>query len=156
MDFIANMDLLSKALATFIGLAGAIFGFFRWVLPRYRAVRSDIRAGRDALVGREAVVDSITGKVLAPALPGIGVRMETNEQQLSVLTEAVATLASSTARLDDHDKRIEAQDLRIAALETGYGERVVTRLESTAAWRAVEAVANSTPPEGSEIEPDQN
>ena len=61
---------------------------------------------------------------------------------MSVLTEAVSVLATSTARLDDHDTRIHA-------LEVGYGERVVSRLESAAAWRAVEAVANSAPPDES-------
>jgi hypothetical protein len=134
MDFISDADLLSKLLATLVGLMTAVFAFFRWVRPKVKQWASDIQAGRDALVGRDAVVDSITGKELAPALPGIGRRMATTEQQMGVLTEAVAKLADSSLRLDDHD-------LRLKRLEEGVVERVVTRAESTAAWRAVEAIA---------------
>jgi hypothetical protein len=142
MDFISDADLLSKLLATIIAILTATFGFFRWVRPKMKQAASDVRAGRDALVGRDAVYDSITGKELAPALKGIGVRMDMNEQQMvvqaqqmGVLTDAVAKLADSSLRLDDHD-------LRLKRLEEGMVERVVTRAESTAAWRAVEAIAS--------------
>jgi hypothetical protein len=134
MDFISNADLLSKLLATVIGIATAVGVFLRWVRPKMKQAASDIRAGRDALVGREPVFDSITGAELVPALPGIGVRMSTTEQQMGVLTDAVAKLADSSLRLDDHEGRLKR-------LEEGVVERVVTRAESTAAWRAVEAIA---------------
>jgi hypothetical protein len=134
MDFISDADLLSKLLATLLTLLTAVFAFFRWVRPKLKQAASDVRAGRDALVGREAIHDTITGAELVPALPGIGLRMATTEQQMGVLTEAVAKLADSTLRLDDHDNRLRR-------LEEGVVERVVTRAESTAAWRAVEAIA---------------
>jgi hypothetical protein len=89
MDFISDADLLSKLLATLLTLLTAVFAFFRWVRPRLKQAASDIQAGRDALIGRDAIHDTITGRELVPALPGIG----------------------------------------------------VTRAESTAAWRAVEAIA---------------
>ena len=116
MDFISDADLLSKLLATVIGLLTVTFTFFRWVRPQVKRAASDIQAGRDALIGREAIFDSITGKELSPALPGIGVRMATTEQQMSVLTDAVAKLADSTLRLDDHDQRLRR-------LEEGVVER---------------------------------
>jgi hypothetical protein len=53
---------------------------------------------------------------------------------MGVLTDAVAKLADSSLRLDDHEGRLKR-------LEEGVVERVVTRAESTAAWRAVEAIA---------------
>jgi hypothetical protein len=134
MDFISDADLLSKLLATLLTLLTAVFAFFRWVRPKLKQAASDIQAGRDALIGRDAIHDTITGKELVPALPGIGVRMATTEQQMGVLTDAVAKLADSTLRLDDHDNRLRR-------LEEGVVERVVTRAESTAAWRAVEAIA---------------
>jgi hypothetical protein len=134
MDFISDADLLSKLLATLLTLLTAVFAFFRWVRPRLKQAASDIQAGRDALIGRDAIHDTITGRELVPALPGIGVRMATTEQQMGVLTDAVAKLADSTLRLDDHDNRLRR-------LEEGVVERVVTRAESTAAWRAVEAIA---------------
>ena len=138
MDFITKMDLLSKFLVGVMTFGAMVFGFLRWVRPLARQVFRDLNSARDSIVGRDAVHDSITGKEIAPALPGIGVRMATTEQQMTVLTEAVAKIADSSARLDEHDARLKH-------LEEAAVERVVARAESTAAWRAVEAVA-STPP----------
>jgi hypothetical protein len=140
MDFISDADLLSKLLATVIAILTATFGFFRWVRPRVKQAASDIQAGRDALIGRDAIYDSITGKELVPALPGIGVRMSTNEAQLSDLVGAVSKLA-------DNDHRLTEVEERVKRLEAGVVERVVTKAESLQAWRAVEAVANGTPPD---------
>lgn len=139
MDLLGNFDALTKTLIGAVTLVGVFFSFLRWVRPMVRRWGADVRAGRDALVGREAVHDSITGRVIAPALPGIGVRMDTMETQQAVLTDAVAKLANSTVRLDD-------LDIRVKRLEVGVVERIVTKSESAAAWRAVEAVANGTPP----------
>jgi len=147
MDFISDADLLSKFLATVIGIATAVFAFFRWVRPRMKSLASDVRAGRDALVGREAVLDSITGKELVPALPGIGVRMATTEEQLGRLAEAFTELVRTTGRVESHEQLLEDHEGRIRHLEEGLVERVVTKAESLQAWRAVEAVANSTPPD---------
>jgi hypothetical protein len=71
MDFISDADLLSKLLATLLTILTAIFAFFRWVRPKMKQAASDIQAGRDALIGREAIFDSITGKELVPALPDV-------------------------------------------------------------------------------------
>lgn len=131
LDLLGNMDALTKAIAFAVTAVGAMFGIYRWFRPKWRAISADVQAGRDALVGRDAVVDSITGKELAPALPGIGVRMATMET-------AVAKLVETTLRLDDHE-------LRITSLEEGAVERVAAKLESAQAWRAVEAVAKATP-----------
>lgn len=134
MDLIANADLLSKLLASLLAVLTAAFAFFKWVRPRLQRVVSDVRAGRDALVGRDAVHDSITGRVISPELPGIGVRMATTETQMTLLTDAVAKIADSHVLLEDHGRRIKA-------LEAGSVERVAARVESTSAWRAVEAIA---------------
>lgn len=117
MDFLANLDTLQKTLAAVATVAGVVFAFWKWVRPRWRSLKSDFRAGRDALVGREAVVDSITGKELAPALPGMGVRMDTNERQLATLTEAVVALANTTTRLDDIERRVGVNERRLDRLE---------------------------------------
>lgn len=110
-----------------------------------KAILRDLRGGRDALLGRDAVVDTITGEERVPALPGIGVRMAHQEQQMELLTEAVAKLASTHTRLENHETRI-------LKLEEAAVERVVTRAESAAAWRAMEAAALATPDE----EPNQS
>jgi hypothetical protein len=145
MESITSMDALSKALIGVITLAAMVVSFYRLVRPKLRRASSDIRAGRDALVGREAVFDTITGKEIAPALPGIGVRMATTELQMTTLTEAVATLADG--RLTSLELWRADVDRWRGVVDAGAVERVVTRAESAAAWRAVEAVANGTPPE---------
>lgn len=106
----------------------------------WRAARVKVTAVGDAILGREAVVDTITGKEIAPALPGMGVRMAHQEQQMEAITAAVTRLATQHEALRDHETRI-------ARLEQAAVERVVTKAESTAAWNAVEAVANSRPPD---------
>jgi hypothetical protein len=155
MDFVTNMDALSKALIGVITLGALVFSFIRWVRPKLRQAGSDIRAGRDALVGREAVFDTITGKELAPALPGIGVRMATTETQMSVLTDAVAKLADNDGRLSSLEQWRNDVDQWRHLVDAGAVERVVTRAESAAAWRAVEAVANGTPPDDEHAELDE-
>lgn len=109
---------------------------WRW----QRAFSRKAAAIGDAILGRDAVVDSITGKEIAPPLPGMGVRMAHQEQQMEAITVAVTKLASQQEYLVDHERRIKA-------LEDQAVERVVTRAESAAAWRAVEAVAKNDPPE---------
>lgn len=123
-------------------LAGILLGVGRWALPRYRNARADARAIRDTLVGREAIRDTITGEEIRPAIPGIGARMADQEKHASrmaeemvILTRAVADLASSQARLDDHERRI-------TAIEQGHHlERLAGKAEAIHLYRAVEAIA---------------
>lgn len=121
-------------------LGGILVGWAKWLRPRYRRNRDRFVSAMDSLVGRDAVYDSITGKEIAPALPGMGVRMAQQEQQMQVLTDAVAKIAESHERLDDHERRLHK--LEVAAVE-----RVVTRAESAEAWRAIAAVAETQPPD---------
>lgn len=147
MDYLTKIDVAMKALIGAATLVGLLFGFFRWVRPAVKAVRRDFVAGRDALVGRDAVHDSITGREIVPALPGIGVRMDTTENQMAQLAAAVVKIADSHVLLEDHEGRIKK-------LEEAAVERVVARAESVQAWRAIEAVAAQSP--HPDAEPDQN
>jgi hypothetical protein len=121
-------------LATLVGC------YVRWARPGFRQARSDFIAARDSIVGRDAVVDSITGRELSPALPGVGVRLDRQEQQMDLLTGAVSKIADSHVRLEDHEHRI-------MQLEAAAVERVVARAESAQAWRAMEKAMDSPPPE---------
>lgn len=141
------MSILNDWAAVFItasAVVGVILGWLRWVRPRMRRTVHEVAAIRDSILGRDAVVDSITGTELAPALPGVGVRLAETEKHLGVLAEAVATIAESHVRLEEHE-------VRIAALEAGAVERIVSRADSAAAWEAMRAAAESTPPSGPEL-----
>ena len=137
---LTDFNDLTKLLIAVGGLATMAAGFWRWVLPQIVEDRAGRRAVRDVIVGREPIYDStVPGKLLVPALQGIGVRMDTIES-------AVALLATNDRRLTDLEHRV-------SVVEAQAVERVITRMESTAAWGAVEAVAKSTPPEEEDDSP---
>lgn len=150
-----TLELLLVA-ATLTGIA---VGWVTKVRP-WRAARAEAEATkerdriatRDALIGRPPVLDSITGKEISPALPGIGQRMATQEQQMADMASSVAQIAETQAELARVHITLEAHEGRLTALERGAVERVVTRAESAAAWRAMEAATNATPDQ----EPDQS
>jgi len=128
---------LAVAAAT---LAGILYAAFLKARAAWRRGHRETVAVRDAILGRDAIIDTITRKELAPALPGIGQRMANTEAQMAVITEAVAKLADTHQRLDKHEQRIEK-------LEAASVERIVTRAESAQAFRAMEAAINATPDE---------
>lgn len=151
------------SMATVALVAG---GLLKTVHPKWKEAKQDIRAGRDALLGRPAVYDSITREIVQAELPGIGVRMANNEviqrqqaQQLTVLTDAVTKIADSHSRMDLAFSRIskveeevvtlrdEVKDLKVAAVE-----RIVSRQDSVAAFRAIEAAQKATPTDEESIE----
>ena len=118
-----------------LGAAGAVLaGWWRWLRPKWRAVRQDSRAIRDTLVGRDAITDSITGKEIAPAIPGIGDRMASQETQTAEIARAVTALAESHRRIDDLDHRV-------TAIEQGHQlERLAGKAESVQLYRFLETV----------------
>jgi hypothetical protein len=132
------------ALAAALGVLG---GYFRWVLPRYRRLRSRVVAAWHSIFGRDAILDSTTGREIEPALPGVGMRLADQARDLSLLTESVAAIAKSHARLDDLDIARLDHENRIVKLEEAAVERVVTRAESAAAFRAMEAAVKAQPDE---------
>jgi len=109
--------------ASVVAALGILWKVAKRARRKAKDVSGDVVAIRDSILGRDAVVDSITGKELAPALPGIGQRMDTVER-------ALVALADQHAVLEDHEERIKA-------LEAARVERVVSQAESAAMWQAV-------------------
>ena len=133
--------------ATVIGIITALASWWRWGRPKVQQAKREATAMRDAILGRERVVDSITGRELAEPLPGIGVRMAHQEDQMRMLTDAVSKIADSHRRLEHVEQRVDRHDEELADLRAAQMERIVARAESAQAWSAVEAVAKSTPPD---------
>lgn len=133
-------------------LMGLMLGYVKVVRPRWRKFRDRAIGGLDALVGREAVHDSITGKEIAPALPGIGTRMETVEQAIEHIADLLTTQRTQDQQIAELREDLGQLTHRVKTLEDGAIERVAGKAESISAWRAVEAVAKNTDPTTPEIE----
>jgi hypothetical protein len=131
------------AVAAAIGALALLWKYAVKAWCGWRLARSKVGAVTDAILGREAVVDSITGKEIAPALPGMGVRMAHQEQQMEAITLAVTRLASQQEAIVELKRGHEDHASRLARLEEAAVERVVTKAESAAAWRAIEAVTKN-------------
>ena len=114
----------------------------------------DVRGFRDAILGREAVVDSITREVIQPPLPGIGMRMAHQETQMTEMTRAVTQLAETHTQMAEVRTEVKELGTRVSKLEEAVVERIVTKVESAAAWRAVEAASLATPDQIADEDPD--
>lgn len=130
------MTELITAIVGVLAILGALVAFVRWVRPKWREMKHDARAGRDALLGREAVYDSITGKEITPALPGIG-------QRVASLEETSAATAVALTRLADTHTRIDGLEHRVSRLERGDAERTLARTESIELLRTIDTVARN-------------
>lgn len=86
----------------------ATFVAYRSVMKHVRLWSNTATKVSDVLLGRDAVIDSITGQELSPPLPGIGTRMSKQEDQMELLTKAVSTLSENHTRIDDHERRLTA------------------------------------------------
>lgn len=144
------LDNTQAVVAVALGLTsllGAGWAFRAKVQPWWQDLRQDYIKGRDALVGRDAVVDSITGRELAPALPGIGQRMANVETAIVAIAQQQQEIADLKVTSAIHDREIARLGDGQARLEAAMVERIVTKAESAAAWRAMEAAAQAEPTE---------
>lgn len=147
----ALSDRVELALAL-LTLLGIVVGWLKVVRPRIHSASRQVVAARDAVLGRDAIVDSITGEERAPALPGIGARMAHQEQQMELLAITVTKLVDQQAHQLKLEQRVDDHDNRLKQLEDQVIERVAAKAESVSAWRAVEAIAKHGDPSAPEIE----
>lgn len=129
-----------------IALVGALVGYLRWLRPKYRRGKGELVKAKDSIIGRPAIVDSITGRVLAPELPGIGQRIESVERNQVETRDALRHIATLLESQQAQDHRLNEHESRLSRLEEAVVERVATKVESMAAWQAVAKVAESIPP----------
>lgn len=150
-----TLDRTNEIVALALGilaLLGAFAGYLKVIRPRIRKARVTLASASDALLGREAIYDSITGAEIAPALPGVGARMAHQEQQMELLTVTVTKLVDQQVHQQKLERRVDGLESRVKGLEDQTIERVAGKAESISAWRAVEAVAKQHDPTVPEIE----
>jgi len=144
MDKIAaGFGSLSPILQFLVLLGAAVavlVAFFRWIRPRIKSVGSDMRAIRDTLVGRPALHDSITDRIIpGTALPSIGDRMASQEVAMAEIAESLSKLADATDRLTSLENRMT----RVEGFLTD--ERLLGKIESVQMLRTIETVAQAEP-----------
>jgi hypothetical protein len=145
-------DALVGVLGGLVVLLCTLFGWLRWIRPRARRAASRVGAALDTIAGREAIVDNITGRELAPALPSIGERMDTMERTVSLLAQQQAHQVVQDNEIAEIKVALGNHGDRIQQLEDGTIERIAAKAESVAAWRAVEAVAKQPADEAPELD----
>lgn len=133
--------VVGLALGT-LSLLAALTGYYRWARPKYRNSKQKITGVVESLVGRDAIHDNITGVEIVPALPGIGVRMASVEQNQIETRDALRHIATLLESQQAQDHRLDSLEKRVLNLESASTERVVTKVESTAAWEAVGKIAD--------------
>lgn len=126
-----NLNDKAQLMVAVVILLGALGGYVKWLRPKALQVSRDVRASRDALLGREAIYDSITGEPISPALPGIGHR--------------VATLELAVVQLADMKAEHRSLDQRVSRLEKAEGDRAHARTESIELLRTIEAAIQADP-----------
>lgn len=134
-----------EAVAALVAVIAALYGLWRWLRPKIQRAWGTLVAALDSIVGRDEVRDSITGKVLAPELPGIGKRMAHQEQQMELLTVTVTKLVDQQVHQQKLEQRVSDVEDRVTKLENSTIERIASRAESAAAYRAIETAIKATP-----------
>ena len=140
-----DLSPLATLIITLGAVVGVITAAVKWAWPKWKAFCGKTVAAIDSIVGRDEIRDSITGEVRVPALPGIGVRMAHQEQQMELLTVTVTKLVDQQVHQQRLEQRVDEHDDRIKKLEDAQVERVVSRAESAAAFHAIEAAIKATP-----------
>lgn len=139
MPDLTSLNEFTGAAIGISALLGAAVGWVKVLRPRWRNTRQEVIAVKTALIGRDEIRDPVTNELLSPAQEGIGVRQARTEGQMAILTDAVAKIADSHQRLENHEGRIKA-------LEEAAVERVVSRVESAQMFQAMDSAIRATPP----------
>lgn len=130
-------DALQIAL-TATTLAAVWIGWAKIVGPRLRRGWDRVVGTFQAIAGRDAIIDKVSGKEVSPAVPPLGEQLSTINDTMSKLVAVIESNHDAHVRLDNHEGRI-------SELEAARLERLVSQAESAHMWRAVaDNAANDT------------
>lgn len=115
-------------LVTMLG-GGGILGWWWRKQPEREAERARNAAVADAILGRAEVLD-LSRNEIAPAQPGL-------VHRVSGVEEAVVEFRHAIGLLTETLKRIDTLDARLQVLERATAERLLTKAESAAMWKAI-------------------
>ncbi len=139
MPDLTSLNEFTATAGSALALLGVVVTWVKVLRPRWRKAHQEVVAVKTALIGRDEIRDPVTNELLSPAQEGIGVRQARTESQMEILTDAVAKIADSHLRLENHEGRLKA-------LEDAAVERVVSKVESAQMFQAMESAIKATPP----------
>jgi len=145
---------IAGAIITAGAVIGVLAGFAKWGWPRWRELWRRVSAALDSVAGRDEIVDPTSGKVLATALPGIGVRMADMEDWRREQVELMKSLTEAVTKLADQAPAIADLERRVANLEAASAERVIGKVEAVKALDVIQTAMNTQPPLDAEADED--
>lgn len=105
-------------------------GWAKVVGPRIKRAWSRGVGFFQTIAGRDPIIDKITGKEVAPAVPPLG-------EQMASINDTMGKLVAVIESNQDAHHRIDNHETRLVVLEEGRVERIVAQAESAQMWRAV-------------------
>src|SRR5690242_19446625 len=93
------------AILTVLGTAVATW---RWFRPRWRQFTAKVEQLFESVNGRPAMVDKATGREVAPAVPSLGVRLETLEVAVRDRTALEDRVTAVETLIAEHGNRLAA------------------------------------------------
>lgn len=115
---------------TLTTLVGVWIAWAKVIGPKVKRAWSRGVGFFQTIAGRDPIIDKITGKEVAPAVPPLG-------EQLGSIHETMSKLVAVIESNQDAHHRIDNHEARITVLEDGRVERIVSQAESAQMWRAV-------------------
>lgn len=112
-------------------------GWAKFIGPRVKRGWGRVVGIFQAIAGRDAIVDKVSGKEVAPAVPPLGEQLSTMNETIAKLVAVIESNHDAHERLNAHDKHLVAHDQAIGALISGSLERAATAMSSAALLNAV-------------------
>ena len=141
-----TQQILALAGAAF-GLAGTVYGFVRYWLPKWRKFTASAHLWWATQVGAEAITHPVTGDIIHPEQKGVAHRLyavEQGQERFAELMERVLVLMEGDKA---QNARIDKVEARVTILEAASVERTVVRAESAALLNLAAQEYASPPPD---------
>ena len=139
-------------ISALVGMGTVGVGAYVRLSPRVKERRAKQQARDDAILGRPAVLDSITGEEIAPELPALGVRLARMETDVRAITHEIhpnggTSIKDSVGRIE---QRLTDGDERFERIEEHMRQRdeadAGTKRESEQIWAAINHLRKIPPP----------
>lgn len=126
-----------QVLLTLSGVAGLWLGWAKVLGPRLARGWSRFVGIFQAIAGRDAIVDKVSGREVSPAVPPLGEQLTSIHDTMAKLVAVVESNHDAHKRIDRHESVLASHDQAIGALIAGSNERAATALASAALINAV-------------------